>query len=156
MKRSTSSDFKRNKKVCLSPSSKTTTMEDFKDIILHLEKGDFEYCLNNTNNDDDPISLALKQIAKNQQRLETENKRYRIAIQQQHHILTHQTKEATTSQNVNTINKGTSEDCLSSFKTSPMLEKIQLSPTSSSSPTVSQQGTYIYIEYACVLLITVF
>lgn len=215
MKRSSTSDFKKNKKLCLSTTSPTnsnnssdndqeinnnnnnsnnnstdnninlnnnnnsnskndncniskeskmtTTLEQIKDMILRLDKGDLDYCITRTlpetstipkNADevaDEDISFqlqkALKNIAQRQLKLETENKRYRIAIKQQHHLLTHDdykpttkdkreegkesivNKNKTTTTTASTMDNGTTpEDCISSFRTSPMLEKLQLSP----------------------------
>ena len=174
MKRSSTGEFEKNKKLCLinSPTNdKTTstttlltnhntsvnklnktmtTLEDIKDMVLRLDKGDLEYCITKTlpeqsiPDDGDDISTllqkALKNIAQRQLKLETENKRYRIAIKQQHHLLTHDdqhNKEKDPSVNIknmsnttiNDTSKATTpEDCISSFRTSPMLEKLQLSP----------------------------
>ncbi|KAL9557744.1 hypothetical protein PS6_001676 [Mucor atramentarius] len=131
-------------------------MEQIKDMVLHLDKGDLDFCISQTpptqssiHDDQDggnDISIALhkalKNIAQRQLKLETENKRYQIAIKQQHHLLTqqqqqqqqnktNQEQEQEQEENESVVNKsnGTPEDCISSFRQSPMLEKLQLSPT---------------------------
>ncbi|KAG2232028.1 hypothetical protein INT48_000583 [Thamnidium elegans] len=143
MKRSTTGDFSTNKKLCLSSSPNnnnnnninskmTSTMEHLKDMILNLDKGDLDYCITQPipNDDDQDVTIllhkALRSIANRQLKLETENKRYRIAIKQQHHLLTHDKEED--KEPVVNINKsiGTPEDCITSFRESPMLEKLQL------------------------------
>jgi hypothetical protein len=176
MKRSSTGDFKKNKKLCLSSSpthssdnnnnsinsnsnnnnnnnSMTNITEQIKDMVLHLDRGDLDFCIsqtsptnssidNNENEDDISIALhkALKNIAQRQLKLETENKRYQIAIKQQHHLLTQQQQqnqsqkdesdqEQEEKESVVNISNGTPEDCISSFRQSPMLEKLQLSPT---------------------------
>lgn len=170
MKRSSTGDFTKNKKLCLSSSpthssdntsnnsnnsnnsnSMANIMEQIKDMVLHLDKGDLDFCISQTpptqssihddQDDDNDISIALhkalKNIAQRQLKLETENKRYQIAIKQQHHLLTQQQQQNKTNQeqeqeeNESVVNKsnGTPEDCISSFRQSPMLEKLQLSPT---------------------------
>lgn len=153
-------------------SKMTTTLEQIKDMILRLDKGDLDYCITRTlpdtstipkttdgvadEDDKEDISFqlqkALKNIAQRQLKLETENKRYRIAIKQQHHLLTHDDYKPTTKdkreegkESIVNKNKATTasttdngitpEDCISSFRTSPMLEKLQLSPP----------GTYLII-----------
>ncbi|KAI9364781.1 hypothetical protein BD770DRAFT_469190 [Pilaira anomala] len=166
MKRSTTGDYSTSKKLCLSSSpnnnnnnnsnnnSNSTTsnnstsikinnMEQLKDMILNLDKGDLDYCITQpipTDDDQDVTILlhkALKSIAKRQLKLETENKRYRIAIKQQHHLLTHDKEEQTEPEKENDKKKeeepivnikvvGTPEDCITSFRESPMLEKLQL------------------------------
>lgn len=125
-------------------------------MVLHLDKGDLDFCISQTpptqssiHDDQDggnDISIALhkalKNIAQRQLKLETENKRYQIAIKQQHHLLTqqqqqqqqnktNQEQEQEQEENESVVNKsnGTPEDCISSFRQSPMLEKLQLSPT---------------------------
>ncbi|KAL9542857.1 hypothetical protein MBANPS3_008401 [Mucor bainieri] len=174
MKRSSTGDFTKNKKLCLSSSpphssdstsntsnnsnnSMTNIMEQIKDMVLHLDKGDLDFCISQTpptqssihndqddNDDDDDADIsialhkALKNIAQRQLKLETENKRYQIAIKQQHHLLTQQQQQMKNDQeqeqeqeeNESVVNKsnGTPEDCISSFQQSPMLEKLQLSP----------------------------
>lgn len=140
MKRSTTGDFSKNKKLCLSSSpinnttnKMATTLEQLKDMVLHLDKGDLDYCITQPipDEEDEDVSIllhkALRSIAQRQLKLETENKRYRIAIKQQHHLLTHDIEEE--KEPVVNINKviGTPEDCISSFRESPMLEKLQLS-----------------------------
>lgn len=137
-------------------------LEQIKDMVLHLDKDDLEYCITRSlpemstipNNVDDEqhkhkheeeeqedISIllhkALKNIATRQLKLETENKRYRIAIKQQHHLLTHddcnnnksskEEEEENESIVNNIIDNGTPEDCISSFRQSPMLNILQLS-----------------------------
>lgn len=80
------------------------------------------------------LQKALRNVAQRQLKLETENKRYRIAIKQQHHLLTHddhkeEEKKKEPIVNINkTIDNGTPEDNISSFRNSPMLEKVELSP----------------------------
>lgn len=128
-------------------------------MVLRLDKGDLDFCISQTppaqpsihsdqdGNDDDDADIsialhkALKNIAQRQLKLETENKRYQIAIKQQHHLLTQQQQqqqqqskndqEQEQEENESVVNKssGTPEDCISSFRQSPMLEKLQLSPT---------------------------
>ncbi|OAD09248.1 hypothetical protein MUCCIDRAFT_158468 [Mucor lusitanicus CBS 277.49] len=137
----------------------TNIMEQIKDMVLRLDKGDLDFCISQTppaqpsihsdqdGNDDDDADIsialhkALKNIAQRQLKLETENKRYQIAIKQQHHLLTQQQQqqqqqskndqEQEQEENESVVNKssGTPEDCISSFRQSPMLEKLQLSPT---------------------------
>lgn len=76
------------------------------DIVQCLDKGRIDYCLSNrltaeTLDSLDPhyaeiansLDTALKNIAQRQLQLETENLRYRIAIQQQHQLLTSQQSE---------------------------------------------------------------
>lgn len=76
-------------------------LDHIQDIIVNLDKGRIDYCLSNrltgekldkldSKNAELATSLdaALKNIAQRQLQLETENLRYRIAIQQQHQILT--------------------------------------------------------------------
>jgi hypothetical protein len=137
----------------------TNVLEQIKDMVLHLDKGDLEYCITRSlttemsipadQHDDqhteeqeeaeeENISIllhkALRNIAQRQLKLETENKRYRIAIKQQHHLLTHDDcnskKSKEEDESIVNINKiidnGTPEDCISSFRQSPMLEKLQL------------------------------
>lgn len=180
MKRSSTSDFTKNKKLCLSSSPTHTSdnndnsinnnnsssnnnnsnpmtniMEQIKDMVLHLDRGDLDFCISQTpptntsidsddNEEDISIALheALKNIAQRQLKLETENKRYQIAIKQQHHLLTQQQQqqqnqsqkdtsdqEQEEKESVVNISNGTPEDCISSFRQSPMLEKLQLSPS---------------------------
>lgn len=173
MKRSSTGDFTKNKKLCLSSSpthssdssssksnnsnSMTNIVEQIKDMVLRLDKGDLDFCISQTppaqpsiqnDQDDDNADIsialhkALKNIAQRQLKLETENKRYQIAIKQQHHLLTQQQQqqqqnkndqeqEQAQEENESVVNKsnGTPEDCISSFRQSPMLEKLRLSPT---------------------------
>lgn len=126
-------------------------------MVLRLDKGDLDFCISQTppaqpsiqnDQDDDNADIsialhkALKNIAQRQLKLETENKRYQIAIKQQHHLLTQQQQqqqqnkndqeqEQAQEENESVVNKsnGTPEDCISSFRQSPMLEKLRLSPT---------------------------
>lgn len=134
----------------------TNIVEQIKDMVLHLDKGDLDFCISQTppaqpsiqndqdNDDNADISIALhkalKNIAQRQLKLETENKRYQIAIKQQHHLLTQQQQQQSKNdqeqkqaqeENESVVNKsnGTPEDCISSFRQSPMLEKLRLSPT---------------------------
>jgi HAMP domain-containing protein len=172
MKRSTTGRFTKNKKLCRSTSptfqeanhnfEMTNALEQIKDMVIHLDKGDLEYCLSQQLTkaihdqegeqeddeekelDEEDISIllhkALKNIAKRQLKLETENKRYRIAIKQQHQLLTQQQsppqddiekdqKEyiVNSSSSCNNNTNGTPEDCISSVRQSPMLDKLELS-----------------------------
>ncbi|KAI9486938.1 MAG: hypothetical protein EXX96DRAFT_535140 [Benjaminiella poitrasii] len=135
----------------------TNVLQQIKDMVVHLNKGDLDYCLSQpqppqqqtipssppipTDETLLTIQKALKSIAERQLKLETENKRYRIAIKQQHHLLSHHEDVAdeeipesvVNNNNNNSNNIGTLEDCLSSFQQSPMLDKLQLSPVSSHS-----------------------
>jgi antitoxin component of MazEF toxin-antitoxin module len=102
MKRTLSDNCEKNKKqCCLNPplptSQMTDILEHFQDIALHLDKGELDYCItkrapNTENTEYDSIArslhTALKSIAQKQLKLETENLRFRIAIKQQHHLLT--------------------------------------------------------------------
>jgi HAMP domain-containing protein len=162
MKRSTTGRFTKNKKLCRSSSptfseathnfEMSNTLQQIKDMVLHLDKGDLEYCLSQQiarivgdeeeqeeEEEEEDISIllhkALKNIAKRQLRLETENKRYRIAIKQQHQLLTQQQslppeeeeEEKVIEKEPVVNNNGTPEDCISSVRQSPMLEKLELS-----------------------------
>lgn len=92
---------------CTTPAAADNTnmsvavLDHIQDIIVNLDKGRIDYCLSNrltgekldkldSKNAELATSLdaALKNIAQRQLQLETENLRYRIAIQQQHQILT--------------------------------------------------------------------
>lgn len=167
MKRSTTGRFIKNKKLCrsISPTFQeanhhfemSNALEQIKDMVVHLDKGDLEYCLSQqptqSNQDEkedecseqDNISLllhkALKNIAKRELKLETENKRYRIAIKQQHQLLTQHQSQSQDDQEpvVNSSSIGTPEDCLSSIRQSPMLDKLELSTPLNTDLVTSQQ-----------------
>lgn len=70
-------------------------MEELQDLLIHLDKGDFEYCLMSPKssiprklNKYQSLFDILKNIARKQQKLELENKRYQMAFQQQQQLLT--------------------------------------------------------------------
>lgn len=79
----------------------TTVLSYIQDVVHSLDKGRIDQCLSNKLSPDTldqldskhaeiatALDAALKNIAQRQLQLETENLRYRIAIQQQHQLLT--------------------------------------------------------------------
>lgn len=96
-----------------------TVLDYVQDIVYNLNKGRIDQCLSNRLSPDTLNSLdshhadlansldtALKNIAQRQLQLETENLRYRIALQQQHQLLTTQQTD--------------DQDCADSRPTSPV------------------------------------
>ncbi|KAI8387423.1 hypothetical protein BD560DRAFT_320877 [Blakeslea trispora] len=146
MKRSTTGDSSKSKKLCISSSptlrtkqinslDMTELLAPIRDMVLRLDKGDTEYCISSFHQDTlQLIHKTLKSIAQRQLKLETENKRFRIAIKQQHHLLTQPNTSCHNSldeveENVSVDPyKGTPEDDICSIQTSPMLDKLQLAP----------------------------
>lgn len=83
------------------PDMSTTVLTYIQDVVHSLDKGRIDQCLSNKLSPDTldqldskhaeiatALDAALKNIAQRQLQLETENLRYRIAIQQQHQLLT--------------------------------------------------------------------
>jgi hypothetical protein len=119
MKRTLGDTEKTNKKTCFAN-------DNIEEFLSHLENGDYQYCLSQKKHDDDVVYQLLENITQRQWRLETDNRRLKLALRQQHHLLTCN-DENVHPETVSNVQATTPEDSLESFREKAFIERVELS-----------------------------